>query len=138
MSKIKTRNCDYCHQPYHYLRTTSRFCCTQHRVSFNQYGEKAKTKISTAIVDCYTTATDVRQNHALATEELEKTIGMLKRAVEALETDYWSAVSGQTSLHGGQVYKECPDCHHVMFGWRDDLPVNCPACKAVEPKWITR
>ena len=138
MKITKTRNCDYCHQSYEYQRSTSRFCSSQHRVSFHQYGEKAKTKITNAILDCYDTATDIRQNHALATDDLEKSIGILKRALEALETDYWSAVSGQTSQQGGQVYKECPECHHIMFGWQDDIPNDCPACKAKEPKFITR
>lgn len=138
MSTTKTRNCDYCHQTYQYKRSTSRFCCTEHRVSFNQYGEKQDTKLHDAIMACYATATDIRQNHKLATKDTEKLIIQLKAALIALEDDYWSAVSGQTNKHGGEEYRQCPECQHIMFGWRDELPADCPSCKAKKPKWIAK
>lgn len=138
MKVTKTRNCDYCHQSYEYKRSTSRFCCPEHRVSFHQYGEKAKTKLADAVLVCYHTATDMRQNHKLATADVEKSIIMLKNALEALETDYWSAVTGQTNQHGGQVYQECPHCNHITFGWKDDMPVDCPACKAKSTDWLNK
>lgn len=138
MKTRRTRRCDYCHQTYEYKRSTSRFCSTAHRVAFNQYGEKAKTKLTDAILACYHTATDLRQNHKLATEDIEQDMIKLKNALQALEADYWSAVTGQTSGQGGQVYRQCPECGHISFGWLDDMPVNCPSCKANSPDWVKK
>lgn len=138
MKKTKIRKCDYCHQSYEYQRSTSRFCCDEHRVSFHQYGQKQKTKLVDAILACYHTATDVRENHALATDDIEQDIIRLKNAIQALETDYWSAIEGRTSKQGGQIYRECPECKHIMFGWKDELPLDCPACGQKNADWITR
>lgn len=138
MKNTKTRNCDYCHQPYQYKRSTSRFCCDQHRVSYNQYGEKAKTKLVEAIQACYLTATDIRQNHNLANADIERQIIMLKSAIGQLEDDFWSAIDGRTNKHGGQVYKQCADCGHIMFGWDDELPSTCPVCHNEDQKFINR